>query len=160
MSHITANFTSNQLTSVKKVSSPSNIPATCPQNFNGFSQCFAAITFTNIPADGNASNPINYTIFGDAALGFIDVVRHTSDFERRMLPLQWAIDQVMFFLQVFFFGLGRRVEPLSFQAIIETQTGIQQQTPLEWPFNEETNQEQSTRTRLSKSIHLPPTDPL
>ena len=105
MSHITANFTTNQLTSVKQVSTV-DIPATCPQNFNGFSQCFAAIAFTNIPADGNASNPINYTIFGDAGLIFIDVVHHTSDFEKRMLPLQWAIDQVIFFLQVFSFGLG------------------------------------------------------
>lgn len=94
ISHITANFTRNQLTSVKQLSSPSDIPATCPQNFHSDSQCFAAIAFTNIPADGNASNPINYTIFGDGGLTFIDVQRHTSDFEKRILPLQWAIDRV------------------------------------------------------------------
>ncbi|KAF8808210.1 P-loop containing nucleoside triphosphate hydrolase protein [Phlegmacium glaucopus] len=127
ISHITTNFTPNQLTSVKQLSSPLDIPATCPQNFRSFSQCFAAVAFTSIPADGNASNPINYTIFGDGALAFIDVKHHTSDFEMRILPLQWAIDQ----------------------AIIELQTGVQQQIPLEWPFTRETNQEQSTRIRLS-----------
>ena len=95
ISHITTNFTHSQLTSVQQLSSPSDIPAACPQNFKKLSQCFAAIAFTNIPADGNASNPINYTIFGDAGLVFIDVIHHTSDFEERMLPLQWAIDQVI-----------------------------------------------------------------
>jgi ATP-binding cassette subfamily A (ABC1) protein 3 len=96
ISHITTNFTHNQLASVQQLSSPSDIPAACPQNFNLFSQCFAALAFTNIPADGNASNPINYTIFGDAGLALIDVIHHTSDFEKRMMPLQWAIDRVIF----------------------------------------------------------------
>ena len=96
MSHITTNFTHNQLASVQQLSNPSDIPAACPQNFNGLSQCFAALAFTNIPADGNASNPINYTIFGDAGLVFIDVIHHTSSFEERILPLQWAIDRVIF----------------------------------------------------------------
>ena len=35
------------------------------------------------------------------------------------------------------------------QAIIEFQTGIPQHTPLEWPFNQETNKEQETNIRLS-----------
>ena len=146
VSHITANFTHSQLTSVQQLSSPFDIPAACPQNFNFFSQCFAAIAFTNIPADGNASNPINYTIFGDAGLAFIDVVHHTSDFEKRMLPLQWAIDRVIFISDFHFLSLIFN----KFQAIIELQTGIQQQTPLEWPFSQETNEEQATKTRLSK----------
>jgi hypothetical protein len=37
---------------------------------------------------------INYTIRADAGLGFIDVLNHKSDFERRILPLQWAVDSV------------------------------------------------------------------
>jgi len=36
------------------------------------------------------------------------------------------------------------------QAIIELRTGSQMPTPLEWPFSQETNQEQSTDTRLSE----------
>jgi hypothetical protein len=94
ISRITSNFTPNQLSAVKRVASPSDVPAECPQNFNFFSQCFAAITFTDIPANG--SKPINYTISADSGLAFINVISHTSDFEKRILPLQWAIDQVVF----------------------------------------------------------------
>lgn len=94
ISRITSNFTPNQLSAVKRLASPSDIPAECPQNFNFFSQCFAAITFTDIPANG--SRPINYTISADSGLAFINVISHASDFERRILPLQWAIDQVVF----------------------------------------------------------------
>ena len=42
------------------------------------------------------TRPVNYTIFADAGLSSIDVVHHTSDFERRVFPLQWAVDQVRF----------------------------------------------------------------
>ncbi|KIM45099.1 hypothetical protein M413DRAFT_65825 [Hebeloma cylindrosporum] len=125
MSRITSDFTPNQLSAVKRLASPFDIPAECPQNFNFFSQCFAAITFIDIPT--NRSKPINYTISADSGLAFIDAIGHTSDFEKRILPLQWAIDQ----------------------AIIESQTGIPQQTPLEWPFNQETNKEQEKNIRLS-----------
>ncbi|KAJ7584352.1 hypothetical protein C8J56DRAFT_950802 [Mycena floridula] len=127
MSHITAGFNSAQLRAISKLGSPDDIPAACPQNFNGFSECFAAVAFTSIPANGNATNPVIYTILADSGLFHIDVVRHSSDYERRILPLQWAIDQ----------------------AIIELQTGVQVPTPLEWPFTQETNQQQSTNTRLS-----------
>ena len=41
-------------------------------------------------------------IFGDAGLDFIDVQHHTSDFEKRILSLQWAIDQVLL-LHIFIF---------------------------------------------------------
>ena len=36
------------------------------------------------------------------------------------------------------------------KAIIELQTGVIQETPLEWPFNQETNEEQKTDIRLSE----------
>jgi ATP-binding cassette subfamily A (ABC1) protein 3 len=39
---------------------------------------------------------VNYTIFADASLSSIDVEHHTSDFERRVFALQWAVDQVRF----------------------------------------------------------------
>ena len=129
---------------VKRVDTPDDIPFTCPQNFNLFSECFAAVAFTSFPNPGGnvtldltalantgsapqlppgldltdpssinftALDPfftdppnataiypptslLNYTIRGDAGFGFIDVVHHTSDFEERILPLQWAIDSV------------------------------------------------------------------
>ncbi|KAF5377145.1 hypothetical protein D9757_008793 [Collybiopsis confluens] len=119
MAHITSNFSPSQRNAVRKVDSPSAIPSECPQNFNLFSECFAAVAFYDIPSPGTGS--INYTIQADGGLFHIDVVRHTSDFEVRILPLQWAIDQ----------------------AIVELQTGVQLPTPLEWPFTQETNEDQS-----------------
>lgn len=127
MAHITASFSSKQLSGVRKVASPSDIPSQCPQNFNLLSECFAAVAFNDIPANGSAARPVNYTIRADAGLGHIDVIKHTSDFELRILPLQWAIDQ----------------------AIVELKTGIQLPTPLEWPYTQETNGEQQTAIRLS-----------
>jgi ATP-binding cassette subfamily A (ABC1) protein 3 len=94
MDHITASFSSKQLSSVRKVARPSDIPSQCPQNFNGLSQCFAAIAFNDIPAHGSAAKPVNYTLRADSGLGHIDVFKHTSDYELRILPLQWAVDQV------------------------------------------------------------------
>ncbi|KAK0209024.1 hypothetical protein DFS33DRAFT_1372220 [Desarmillaria ectypa] len=127
IAHITENFTTSQLAAVRQLDSPDDIPSACPQNFNLFSECFAAVAFYDIPANGNATNPINYTIRADAGLAHIDVVKHSSDFEERILPLQWAIDQ----------------------AIIELKTGERAPTPIQWPFTQETNEERDTRTRLS-----------
>ncbi|KAF4612016.1 hypothetical protein D9613_004324 [Agrocybe pediades] len=127
ITRITSDFTPEQRASVKEVDDPATIPSLCPQNFNLFSECFAAIAFYDIPRNGNASRPINYTISADSGLSFIDAVKHNSDFEKRVLPLQWAIDK----------------------AIIELQTGVEQQTPLEWPFNQETNEQQRDDIRLS-----------
>ncbi|KAJ2917839.1 hypothetical protein MD484_g2550, partial [Candolleomyces efflorescens] len=125
INHITSSFSSAQLSAVKRVGSAAEIPTQCPQNFNLYSECFAAVAFFDIPSQG--SSPVNYTIYSDAGLAYIDVVKHTSDFEKRILPLQWAIDK----------------------AIIELQTGVQLPTPLEWPYSQKTNDEQRTEVRLS-----------
>jgi hypothetical protein len=42
------------------------------------------------------------------------------------------------------------------QAIIELQTGISQQTPLEWPYTNITNAEQETNIRLSNAYPVFP----
>lgn len=94
MSHITSGFNTAQLNAIRKVDSPSDIPAQCPQNFNLISECFAAVAFYEIPSPGINGSISNYTMFADGGLVHIDVVRHTSDYEERILPLQWAIDQV------------------------------------------------------------------
>ncbi|KAJ6601121.1 hypothetical protein DFH09DRAFT_1020416 [Mycena vulgaris] len=125
MARLTRGFSDSQLGAVKQASSAVQLPFECPQNFNGFSECYAGIVFYDIPA--NATNPVNYTILADSGLFHIDVVRHNSDFESRVLPLQWAVDQ----------------------AIIELRTGVTVPAPLEWPFTNETNEEQDKRTRLS-----------
>ncbi|KAJ3895377.1 hypothetical protein GG344DRAFT_73232 [Lentinula edodes] len=100
ISHISSDFNDAQRNAIRKVASPSAIPSQCPQNFNLFSECFAAVAFYDIPSPG--TGPINYTILADGGL-----------------------------------------------AIVELQTGVQLPTPLEWPFSQETNEEQSTDIRLS-----------
>jgi hypothetical protein len=95
IARITSNFTSTQLAGVKRVSNFSDISSSCAQNFNALSSCFSGLGFTNIPSVHAAgAPPVNYTIFADAGLSHIDVEHHMSDFERRIFPLQWAVDQV------------------------------------------------------------------
>ncbi|KAI0327677.1 P-loop containing nucleoside triphosphate hydrolase protein [Cubamyces sp. BRFM 1775] len=126
IAHITRDFSSKQMRNVRQLSSPEDIPEACPQNFNLFSECFAAVAFNSLPGpDGTL--PLNYTLRADGGLFHIDVTKHTSDYEKRILPLQWAIDS----------------------AIIELQTGTAPETPQEWPFTQETNDEQFTEIRLS-----------
>ncbi|EIN14277.1 hypothetical protein PUNSTDRAFT_96008 [Punctularia strigosozonata HHB-11173 SS5] len=164
MSHITQGLTPKQLRNVKKAMNIDDIPGHCPQNFNGFSECFAAIAFNpvdNTITDTSGGRPaatsalssarptstpttshhgtfndtiiavpgtrVAYTIMADAGLFRIDVKKHTSDFEKRILPLQLAVDQ----------------------AIISLSTGVNIPKPLEWPFTQETNKEQFTKLRLS-----------
>ncbi|KAI0321250.1 hypothetical protein OF83DRAFT_1100473 [Amylostereum chailletii] len=128
MTHVTQGLSDKQRRAVRKAASADVIPASCPQNFNLFSECFAAVIFNSIPPLNHSDAlPVNYTIRADGGLFHIDVVKHKSDYERRILPLQWAVDQ----------------------AIMELRTGQSTPTPLQWPFTQETNEEQSTRTRLS-----------
>ncbi|KIK34697.1 hypothetical protein CY34DRAFT_621910, partial [Suillus luteus UH-Slu-Lm8-n1] len=127
MARITSNFTPNQLQAVKQVATPADIPPQCPQNFDLSSQCFAGIAFNYLPMNATDTIPINYTISADGGLLYINVYSHTSDFETRILPLQWALDQ----------------------AIIELRSGQGVPTPMEWPYSQETNQQQATSMRLS-----------
>ncbi|OJT08332.1 ABC transporter A family member 3 [Trametes pubescens] len=126
MARITRGFNGRQLSSIRQLDSPADIPDACPQNFNLFSECYAAVAFNSLPGPDGLL-PLNYTLRADGGLFHIDVFRHTSDYEERILPLQWAIDS----------------------AIIELQTGSAPQTPLEWPFTQETNEQQNTDIRLS-----------
>jgi hypothetical protein len=144
MDHITSGFSEKQLSGLQQVASPADIPFACPQNFNLRSTCFAALAFNDIPSPSEG-RPINYTIRADGGLIFVDVVKHTSDYEVRLLPLQWAVDKVRDFLSFYY-----QIQPNLFQAIIELQTGVSPQTPREWPFTQETNEEQATNTRLSE----------
>ncbi len=97
VSRLTAKFTPLQRAAVKEVNA-SDIFASCPQNWRGFTQCFAAIEFADIPSlNGSSGTLVNYTIYGDVGLEYINVEKHTSDFEQRILPLQWEIDKVRSF---------------------------------------------------------------
>ncbi|KAH9937769.1 P-loop containing nucleoside triphosphate hydrolase protein [Epithele typhae] len=110
VARMTAGFSSKQLAAFHKVTTE-EIAGRCIENPNGKSGCFAAVTFEQLPARGN-NQTINYTIRVDDSTGFIDVKGHNSDYEVRVLPVQWAVDS----------------------AIIEVQTGTKPPTPLEWPF--------------------------
>ncbi|KAI0756117.1 P-loop containing nucleoside triphosphate hydrolase protein [Daedaleopsis nitida] len=110
---ITKDFSSKQLASVRKADT-SEIGAICQKNFMGTSGCFAAVTFEPPSAAGSNVTSLNYTIRADNVMGFeyINVRDHTSDYEVRILPLQWAVES----------------------AIIELDTGVTPATPLEWPY--------------------------
>lgn len=98
MERVTANFTSAQRDAVEQVD-PSSIFSECPQNYHGYTPCFAAIKFRNIPsANATGASVLNpnvaYTIYADWGLRYINVEKHTSDLENRIMPLQWEIDRV------------------------------------------------------------------
>ncbi|CDO77263.1 hypothetical protein BN946_scf184753.g13 [Trametes cinnabarina] len=104
----------------------SKIGNLCQQNFNGVSDCFASMFFEAAPEPGSNAT-FNYTIRADQHLTFIDVVHHTSEFEVRILPLQRAIES----------------------AIIELDTGVNPQRPLEWPFTQGVRGSDLDRIHLS-----------
>ncbi|KAL5533846.1 hypothetical protein ACEPAG_306 [Sanghuangporus baumii] len=127
MARVTSGFTSRQMSTVHQLATRDDIVEACPQNFNLFSECFAAVSFDSFPSSAMDNASLNYTIFVDGGLAHVDVEDHSSDYEKRVLPLQWAIDS----------------------AIIELQTGSEVPTPLEWPYTQETNKEQFEEIRLS-----------
>lgn len=94
MAHVTSGFNKHQMGAVKQVSSPANIPFSCPQNFNLISECYAGVAFNYLPDSPNDTTPIDYTISADGGLIYVNVGSHTSDIETRILPLQLAIDKV------------------------------------------------------------------
>ncbi|KAH8091365.1 P-loop containing nucleoside triphosphate hydrolase protein [Cristinia sonorae] len=124
----TSSFSPQQLAAVKKLDSPDELVSTCPQNFNLLSKCFGAVVFNSFPATNPEDvQPFNYTILADGGLSHVDVVAHKSDYEVRLLPLQWAVDQ----------------------AIIELTTAVRLQTPVELPYNTKTREQQSTESRVN-----------
>lgn len=97
MSRVVEGFTPTQLAGVKKVASVSVIPLACPQTLNELSTCFAAIQFNDFletPADLDNIDIISYTLLSDGARSTVDVVKHGGDSMDKIMPLQWAIDQV------------------------------------------------------------------
>ncbi len=138
IAQVTKGFTQKQLQAITRVDTVHDISGSCPQNFNLFSECFAAVAFNQWD-----HQQLNYTILADGGLAHIDVVKHDSDVEKRVLPLQWGIDRVRPCSLVPLYRL------IYFeQAIIELTTGTRLPTPLELPYSQETNQEQTTDFRL------------
>ncbi|KAF7302856.1 hypothetical protein MKEN_01247800 [Mycena kentingensis (nom. inval.)] len=124
MARIADGLSDSQRAAVKQVSSTDEFRKLCPENFNGFSECFGAVVFHDIPT--NASLPIQYELYFASGLGHVDVVHHDGDEEMRTLPLQWTLDQ----------------------AIIGLRTQVTPPNPIEWPFTHLTNKEQDRGNRL------------
>lgn len=62
----------------------------CPQNLNGFSECFAALVFTQIDPEAQI---LNYTLRGDFGYRSVDVDNPKNDDQQgRFLPIQWAVE--------------------------------------------------------------------
>ena len=89
MARVTREFSGAQRAGVVQLARAADVPGACPQNFNLFSECFAAVVF-----DAAEGGTLNYTLRADAGLFHIDVTKHNSDYEKRLLPLQWAVDSV------------------------------------------------------------------
>ena len=94
VTHITREFSNKQLAAISKVEKTDDIPVQCPENFNLFSECFAGLSFEYLPSGPTDTRQINYTILADGGYGYINAIKHTSDYELYVLPLQWAVDQV------------------------------------------------------------------
>lgn len=130
MQRVMLPFGHKQRNNVKRVESADEVPSTCPENFIGLSQCYAVVVFEGLPTEGDpesSKQPFNYTLRADSGLYYINVVKHTSSFEERVMPLQWAIES----------------------AYIELVTSATPYLPREWPFTQMDNTEQTTQTRLS-----------
>lgn len=82
---------------------------------------------------GSSINGFNYTIRADAGLAYINVEKHTSDSELRILPLQWALDEAIITLS------GRSNGSFN--------------PPQELPFTQMTDEEQARDLRLG-SVRL------
>jgi ATP-binding cassette, subfamily A (ABC1), member 3 len=129
MNRVTSSFSAKQASRVQKVNKEGDVPAACPQNYNGVSECFAAVVFDDVPANASLTEPVHYTIQADASLGYVDVVNHKGDYEKRILPLQWAVDQ----------------------AIIDLKTGVSLPTPCQWPYTTLENDDLVADSRISTS---------
>ena len=95
IAHITQGFNDKQLAAMYKAKSTDDILAECPENFNLFSECYAGLSFEYLPSGPTDTRQINYTILADGGYGYINAIKHTSEYELYVLPLQWAVDQVM-----------------------------------------------------------------
>jgi ATP-binding cassette subfamily A (ABC1) protein 3 len=84
------------------------------------------LVFDYVPSDAQDTSPLNYTIRTDGGRRMVDVEKHTSDYERVVLPVQWAVDKAGMEM------VGVRGVP----------------TPRQWPYTKATNQEAKLKRRL------------
>ena len=94
MNLVVTNFSSRQRAGIHEASS-SELNKRCVLNFSGGSSCYITVTFDSIPpTSSNGSLGLEYTIRSDEGIYQVDVFRHTSALETKVIPFQWAIDHV------------------------------------------------------------------
>ncbi|PWN47688.1 hypothetical protein IE53DRAFT_390183 [Violaceomyces palustris] len=134
MATLTSILEPSQRDRVKQVFSDADLAFSCPQAFNGLSTCFGAIQFNRIVPISSSTASVNYTLRFDPGLNKVKVNDNSGDVEKRVLPLQWALDSAIIQLNG-----GPSVTSLQEQGAI----------PSERPFTESTNEEQSENQRRS-----------
>ncbi|ORY26511.1 hypothetical protein BCR39DRAFT_541062 [Naematelia encephala] len=109
---------------IEKVQNSSSIDRACPQNYNGLSNCFAAVSFG---AMDEAAHELTYTLRSDFGLTSVDVDDHTKDDVQLRLPFQWAIESTF----------------------IEMTTGTVPPSPMQWEYTNQSIEEFDEVNRLS-----------
>ncbi|KAG8712129.1 hypothetical protein FRC08_015002 [Ceratobasidium sp. 394] len=122
-----SNLSLSQQSRLKPLPSQDAVRRACPSNFRRVSECYAVLVFSYIPSSAEDARPMSYTMRIDAGRRTVNVGRHTGDYERVTLPLQWAVDKA----QMEMFGV--RSVPM----------------PQEWPYTIQTNEEAQLHRRLS-----------
>ncbi|KAK9480475.1 hypothetical protein V1514DRAFT_350346 [Lipomyces japonicus] len=74
---------------VIELDDPNDLLVACRQNLRGSSNCIGAVQWNTFDLD---LGYYNYTLRADAGLFGVHVDDHSSDVERYLLPVQWAVD--------------------------------------------------------------------
>ncbi|KAK9322462.1 hypothetical protein V1517DRAFT_323218 [Lipomyces orientalis] len=77
---------------VIELDDPLELLTVCKQNLRGSSNCIGAVQWNSYDPDNRV---YNYTLRADAGLFRVKVDDHTSDVERYLLPVQWAVDSAI-----------------------------------------------------------------
>lgn len=103
----------------------------CPQNLNGFSECFAALVFSDVDPEAQV---LNYTLRGDFGYRTVDVETPGNDDQQaRFLPIQWAVEA----------------------SFVQLVTGELPEAPRIWEYTSKTQDEhdaQMGRCKLAKEL--------
>ncbi|CAE6439054.1 unnamed protein product, partial [Rhizoctonia solani] len=122
-----SNLSPAQQSRLKPLASPDDVQRACKSNFNMVSECFAVIIFDYVPYNPQDRSPLSYTIRADSGRSRVDVENNKGDAEKVLLPVQWAVDR----------------------AGMEMMGVMGVETPRQWPYTQETNEEQALNRRLS-----------
>lgn len=124
---------------VQYVDAAQDIVTMCPESFGDISPCFAGLVFGDLDV---STGTLNYTMRGDDGLTQVDPVDLANDdFQKRFLPLQWAIESVR---------AAAMWTLLTVQTWINMTTGTLPDPPLVWEYTTETQEQYKESLRKSE----------